>query len=81
VISLTPNGATILYLGLTLLILLVFWAQSYFRSKKRMEPFSRQCLYQCEFCHFAYLDDRHKPVTPCPQCNALNKNNQYQGQK
>lgn len=77
-IPLSPNAAITLYLGLTLFALAGVWVFFYYSSKKKQYVFCRQCLYICEFCHFAYLDDTDKSVTPCPQCKVLNKNNKYQ---
>lgn len=76
-IELSATTAIMLYLSLTLLIILWFWAYNNFRSKTKKIILSEQELYICEFCHFAYLADMSKSVNQCPQCSSYNKHNQF----
>lgn len=76
-IELTISTAIMLYLSLTLLIVLGFWGfHHYYARKKKIFSFE-QALCQCEYCHYAYLEDSIKKVNQCPQCGLFNKHNLY----
>lgn len=72
-IELSTNTALMLYLGITLITLMVIWASRHFRSRRQKPLATDQQLLVCEFCHFAYLDDMGKSITKCPQCGSFNK--------
>lgn len=72
-IELTTNTAAMLYLLITLTVLLGIWASHHFRSRKNKIVIIEQELRICEYCHYAYLYSRAKPITQCPQCQCYNK--------
>lgn len=71
-IELTPISALMLYLGLTLIAILSIWGIHHYTSLKRQILPSEKELYQCEFCHFAYLEIGAKKITQCPRCQSYN---------
>lgn len=71
-ITLTSTTAAMLYLCLTLATLLGLWGGQHCRSRKKKIDVSDQELLVCEYCLFAYLDDKSKRITRCPQCQSYN---------
>jgi ribosomal protein L37AE/L43A len=76
-IEVEPNTALVLYLGFALFIILGIWISRHFKVRKKKIFCPEQQLYVCEYCHFAYLSESHKPVTQCPQCQSFNKSNAF----
>ncbi len=76
-IDISTATATTLYLCLTIGFLLVVWLMEHYSSTKKKIILAKEELLVCEFCHFAYLADRSKQVTQCPQCLSYNKDNLY----
>lgn len=72
-IELTPTAALTLYLSATLAIVLSLWIYHHYKSRHKKLVTLSQELFICEYCHFAYLDERGKKVTHCPQCQSFNK--------
>jgi hypothetical protein len=71
--ELTPATAIMTYLGLSMSVILGFWAYSHYTTRHKKVSLVDQQLYSCEFCHFAHLDDIQKEVTKCPQCLCYTK--------
>lgn len=78
-IVLSTTTALMLYLFFTLTLLLSLFAYQHFALRSKKIVVSEDELLCCEYCHFAYLADRAKTVTKCPQCNSFNKENRYKG--
>ncbi len=78
-IELTFNTIFMLYLGLTIASVLGIWIYSHYRLRRRIFFFAEKALFICDYCHFAYLENRDKQLNRCPQCGLFNKNNHYQG--
>lgn len=76
-IVISTNTAVMLYLILTLALLLVLWSVQHFRQRSKKVIVAKDELFKCEFCHFAYLSDRSKKVTQCPECKSFNKDNRF----
>jgi hypothetical protein len=75
--EISPTMALTIYIALGLILLLSLWLRdNYQRSKKTRQPPLFQ-LYICEYCQFPYLDETTSPVTRCPQCKSMNKDNAY----
>lgn len=72
-IELTPNGAVMLYLSLTVSLILGFWVYHHIRGRNKSILPEEKKLYVCEYCNFLYLDEREKGLTQCPQCHSYNK--------
>lgn len=74
------NAATafFLYLFATLILLVSLWLKFFLRSHKKEAYFTEaNSLYLCEYCHFVYMERTGQPNTRCPQCQSLNKSNDY----
>lgn len=74
-IELTPGGALMLYLSLTVTLILGFWMYHHIRRRNKSIMPDEQKLFICEYCHFMYLEEQVKGVTKCPQCHSFNKDN------
>lgn len=60
-----PVGALVLAAGASL-----FYA---WRDVRERPPHRRARLYRCSRCALVYEDRRNVPLSPCPQCGALNE--------
>lgn len=78
-IELSTGAAINIYLGVTLTILLGMWFYHHYNVRNKKVVTTDKELMVCEFCHFAYLAEKPKTVTQCPQCQSFNKNNPYKG--
>ncbi len=76
-IELSPNGAVMLYLALTVALILGFWVYHHLKGRNKIIRPDEQKLFVCEYCHFMYLEEPLKGVTKCPQCHSYNKNNLF----
>jgi hypothetical protein len=76
-IELSTSAAINLYLGMTLTIILGIWFYHHYTGRYKKVITTDRELLVCEFCHFAYLCEKEKTVTQCPQCQSYNKNNPY----
>jgi hypothetical protein len=65
--------AAMLYLAITLGVLLGIWSYHHYRSRSKKMIILEEELRLCEYCHFAYLSDRAKAITKCPQCASYNR--------
>lgn len=74
-IEITMSSAIMLYFCMTLATLLLLWAVQHYRSRKQKTVVAQKELFQCEYCHYSYLDTFAKSVTKCPQCGSFNKVN------
>lgn len=72
-IEVSPSTGVMLYLGITLFFILGLWGFNHYRTRKHSLKLEAQKLLICEYCHFAYLEDRVSQVTQCPQCRSFNK--------
>lgn len=72
-IEISYQAAFTLYLCMTVAVVLGFWIARHFSTKNRKLVVEEKELKTCEYCHFAYLDERGKEVTRCPQCRSFNK--------
>jgi ribosomal protein L37AE/L43A len=79
-IELTFNTVFMLYLSLTMALVLGIWIYSHYRMRNRTFFMTERALFICEYCHFAYVEDRMKQLNRCPQCGLFNKKNLYQRQ-
>jgi len=70
-----------LYLALTLSVLMSLWCFHHIKFRHKLIITSQKQLFVCEYCHCAYVDERSKDVTLCPQCQSFNKGNNYDPQK
>ncbi|MFA6915624.1 MAG: hypothetical protein WC222_04445 [Parachlamydiales bacterium] len=61
----------LLYLTLTTLSILIWWA--YDQRLKKSPPPPEHKLTTCEFCSFQYLAPHNKPISKCPQCSSLTR--------
>lgn len=72
-IELTPAGAMMVYLTITLGALLGLWVFRHYLTRKKTALPDEYQLTVCEYCHFAYLVPVAKELTVCPQCRLLTK--------
>lgn len=72
-IELSPSGALMLYLGMTLAVVLGLWIHQHYRSRHKKVLTAENDLQVCEYCHCAYLADRGKALNQCPSCKLINK--------
>lgn len=71
-IELSPQGAIVIYLLLTLGVVLGIWVDHHYRARRRrVTPETK--VYMCEYCHYAYEAGSATKVTRCPQCQAFNE--------
>jgi uncharacterized paraquat-inducible protein A len=80
-IELSMTTAAMLYLSITMAILLGLWLFQHYKSRQKKIVIIEEELLVCEYCHFAYMEDRSKGVTQCPQCQSYNKCNVYKAKK
>lgn len=76
-ITLLPATAAMLYLLMTLTVLLGLWISQHYKTRGKKLSLEEHELLICEYCHNAYLGNKIKTVTQCPQCKSYNKNNRY----
>jgi len=76
-IELSPTTGFMLYLGATFVFLLGLWSYQHYLSRKKKILTTKQELFVCEYCQFAYLAELDRKVTQCPQCHSFNKSNVY----
>jgi uncharacterized paraquat-inducible protein A len=64
--------AVTLYLGLSILILLIWiifeWKKRVVTDKKKEDS-----LWQCPTCFYTYIDSRSENISECPRCKTLHK--------
>lgn len=72
-IELSASTAAVMYLGLTIGFLFGIWTYQHYMSRKKKIIVIERELIRCEYCHFAYLIERAKHVTQCPECHCYNK--------
>lgn len=71
-IVLAPTTAIMLYLMTTLLMILGIWSWRHYKTRRQKVITIEKELVKCEYCHFAYLDEKAKEVSQCPQCHSFN---------
>lgn len=76
-IQISITTAIIIYLSLSLLLLFSLWLKHNNERRQRTPQAPLSQLYICEYCHFPYLGETEVPVTRCPQCSSMNKDNAY----
>lgn len=76
-IEVSLTTVIMLYLCLTLLILLGLWTYQHYLTRHKKVIVSEQQLFLCEYCASAYVADSSRPVTRCPDCKSLNKDNLF----
>ena len=69
-ISISPDTFALLYLGVTLLILLILWIYHNYKASRKDLFLADKTLHHCEYCLCAYLDEPGKKITQCPQCKS-----------
>ena len=77
-IPISVSTAFLLYLALTLVTLLTLWFIQNLRMQGKPVQLAAKELYVCEYCQTAYLEERTKAVSQCPQCSSYNKQNQFE---
>lgn len=70
-IVVAPTTAIMLYLMSTLLMLLGIWALRHYKTRRHKVVTIEKELTKCDICHFAYLRDKAKPISQCPQCRSF----------
>ena len=76
-IEITSVTAFTLYLGIMLAGLMMVWLYHHIRCSHKKIVTSEKHLIVCEYCRYAYLSDKSRMITKCPQCSSLNKGNVY----
>jgi len=76
-IEISLHTAIVIYLTIGLALLFTLWIKDNKERSRKIRPTPLFQLYICEYCRFPYLDETDRPVTRCPQCQAMNKDNYY----
>ena len=71
-IVLAPTTAIMLYLLTTLLAILGIWSWRHYQTRQKKVVTIQKELIVCEYCHFAFLEEKAKKVSQCPQCQSYN---------
>jgi len=71
-IKIELNFAVALYLGISILILLI-WVTSEYRKSNREREKRYNTLWQCPICFHIYIDSRAEAISRCPKCNTLHR--------
>lgn len=71
-IALNLDGAFLLYLGLALLLVIFAWMRHEARARRRRVLPPQRVVVACEYCAKEYTRPFEKPLSRCPQCQALN---------
>lgn len=76
-IKVEMNSFVLLYFAILLFFFLGSWFFNHLKQKKKKAISPAFELAVCEYCHFTYLTTPLKPVSKCPSCHLLNKENLY----
>jgi len=71
-IKIELNLAVALYLGISILILLI-WVAFEYRKSNRAKEKRYNTLWQCPICFHIYIDSRSETISRCPKCSTLHK--------
>ena len=71
-IELSFATAFMLYLLVTIGTLLTIWVIHHYKSRDKKVIIDDKSLTVCEYCHYAYLEERGKKLSKCPQCHSFN---------
>ncbi|MCM8761902.1 MAG: hypothetical protein NC905_02770 [Candidatus Omnitrophica bacterium] len=71
-IKIEINLAVALYLGISIIILLI-WIVFEYRKDKRVKEKNYNNLWQCPICFHIYIDSRAETISRCPKCNTLHR--------
>lgn len=72
-IKLTITGLVFCYVFVSVIIILVVWIISGYRSTKRLMPKDIDCIWKCSVCLNTYVDSKHEDISVCPLCGSYNK--------
>ena len=65
--------AFLLYLGLFLALILGLWVRQESRARRRRVLPPPRVVVACEYCLKEYTRPFERPISRCPQCQALNR--------
>lgn len=71
-IKIEINLAVAIYLGISIVILLI-WIVSERRKGERGKEEVYSTLWQCPVCFFTYIDSRSEYISRCPKCSTLHR--------
>ncbi|MFA5646440.1 MAG: hypothetical protein WDA18_08840 [Candidatus Ratteibacteria bacterium] len=75
-IRLEVTIAAVLYIGISLLLLLVWFFFEGKRTFVKRHNF-KESLWQCSLCFSFYIDSKRETISQCPQCKALNSRKDF----
>lgn len=70
-IALPLHQLLLAWTAVHLLAIGIAWSFYALRSRVRAGAFKRS-IFHCGGCGYIYLDDRDRPMAPCPRCQTQN---------
>lgn len=72
-IKLTIASLIFLYTFSSVVIILIVWIVSGYRTTKRLLPKDIDYIWKCSVCFNTYVDSKGEDISICPLCASYNK--------
>ena len=72
-IELTFSGAVFLYLFMSMVVILFFWALFEHDKKFKRYIIEEKYIWECTICKHIYVDSMHDMYSTCPRCESYNQ--------
>ena len=72
-IRLTISSLIFFYTLLSVVVILIAWIISGYRSTKRLLPKDIDFIWKCSICLNTYVDSKKEDISICPLCGSYNK--------
>lgn len=70
-IPVTIDTAFTIYLMVWLLVLAILWGRKIWRDHAMEGSLSKNRLFRCDLCHYAFVSKDNVTITRCPRCNGI----------
>jgi len=75
-IKIELSAAISLYLGFSVILILIAWAFSDRKKRARGINPEEKFVWQCHICTFFYIDSQNEEFSVCPRCSSYNSRKQ-----
>ncbi|MDD3119498.1 MAG: hypothetical protein PHQ27_09985 [Victivallales bacterium] len=60
-----------IYLLLWMLTIAILWGRKLWRDHAQEWMLSKNRLFRCDSCHYAFINKENTTITRCPRCNNI----------
>ena len=78
-IRLTIAGLIFYYTLLSVIVILIMWVISGYRSTRRLLPKDIDYIRKCSVCFNTYVDSKNEDISICPLCHSYNRREEKGG--